>query len=138
MIRPLALFLALALGGCATLSKKSNLEELKPVVESFHKVIRWKDFRTAARFVVPERRQAFTRARLALQDERDLSISDYEIEEVVMSEDGTRALVQSRIQWMRLPSATEHTSVVSSEFVYKDGAWLLERQDTGPFADELR
>jgi hypothetical protein len=133
-----ALFLVLALSGCATVSKKSNLEELKPTVEQFHQVIRWKDFRSAARFIVPEKRKAFTKARIALNDERDLTITDYEIEDGQLSEDGTRAFIQSRIQWMRLPSASEHVSVVTSEFVYQHGTWLLERQDEGPFADELR
>ncbi|TQF09154.1 hypothetical protein FJV41_46080 [Myxococcus llanfairpwllgwyngyllgogerychwyrndrobwllllantysiliogogogochensis] len=133
-----ALFLALALSGCATVSKKSDLEELKPTVDKFHQLIRWKDFRSASRLLVPERRAAFSRARVELHDERDLSITDYEIEEVRLAEDGAHATVQSRIQWMRLPSASENTAVVLSEFVFRDGVWLLERQDAGPFVDELK
>jgi len=132
-----ALLLALALGACATASKKSNLEALKPTVERFHQLIRWKDFRAAGALIVPEKRTAFSRARAALHDDRDLSITDYEIEEVQISEDGLRATVHSRIQWMRLPSASEHTDMVASEFVFQGGTWLLERQDAGPFADEL-
>jgi hypothetical protein len=106
-------------------------------VESFHQLIRWRDYRSAARLIVPERRQDFQRARIDMKDDRDLTITDYEIEDVKVSEDGQRATVQSRIQWMRLPSASERTALVTSEFVLRDGAWLLERQLEGPFEGEL-
>lgn len=132
-----ALFLALVLAACATTSKKSNLEALKTTVESFHQLIRWRDYRAAARLIVPERREDFQRARLERKDDRDLTITDYELEGVELSEDGQRATVQSRIHWMRLPSASEQSALVTSEFVLRSGAWLLERQQEGPFAGEL-
>ncbi len=136
--RSLALLLALALVGCAHSKKKEAMESLQPAVEEFHKRIRWKDFRSAAGRIVPERRDDFLRARRELKDEEDLSITDYEIEQLTLSEDGQRATVISRIQWMRLPSVSAKTATVTSEFVYQDGTWLLERQDDGPFVDELR
>ena len=132
-----ALFLLLLLGACATTTKKSNLEALKPTVESFHQLIRWRDYRSAARLIVPEKRVDFQRARVEKRDDRDLTITDYEIEDVKVSEDGQRATVQSRIQWLRLPSASEQTALVTSEFVFRNGAWLLERQLEGPFEGEL-
>jgi hypothetical protein len=132
-----ALLLVLVLGACATASKKSSLEQLKPTVESFHQLIRWRDYRSAARYIVPERRQDFQRARVEKKDDRDLTITDYEIEDVKVSDDGERATIQSRIQWLRLPSATEQTALVTSEFVLRNGVWLLERQLEGPFAGEL-
>ncbi|MCP3104837.1 hypothetical protein LZ198_38825 [Myxococcus sp. K15C18031901] len=113
------------------------METLQPTVERFHQLIRWKDFRSAGALIVPEKRAAFSKARTELHDDRDLSITDYEIEEVEFSEDGLRATVHSRIQWMRLPSASEQSDVVTSEFVFQGGRWLLERQVEGPFADEL-
>ncbi|WP_163995827.1 hypothetical protein [Pyxidicoccus caerfyrddinensis] len=137
MKRLSALFLVLVLGACATTSKKSSLEALKGTVESFHQVIRWRDYRSAARFIVPERREDFQRARIKQNDDQDLTVTDYEIEDVKLSEDGQRATVQSRIQWMRLPSASARTALVTSEFVLRNGAWLLERQLEGPFEGEL-
>lgn len=132
------MFLAFALGmGCAHTKKKSDLETLRPVVESFHQRVRWKDYRIAARYIVPERRQDFERARRERQDERDLSITDYEIEEVQVEEEGARAVVTSRIKWMRLPSVSEQSDTVTSEFIYRDGKWLLEKQAGGPFDGEL-
>jgi hypothetical protein len=138
VIRLLAVLLALTLGGaCAHTKKTSDTQSLRPVVESFHQRVRWKDYRLAARYIVPERRKDFERARRELKDERDLSITDYEIEEVQFVEEGQRAIVTSRVQWMRLPSPSEQTATVTSEFIYRDGTWLLERQVGGPFDGEL-
>ncbi|AEI65411.1 hypothetical protein [Corallococcus macrosporus] len=119
------------------MSKKSNLETLKPTVERFHQAIRWKDFQSASRIIVPERRKDFQKARIELNDDKDLSITDYEVVDVKVSADGNQATIQSRIQWMRLPSASERTALVTSEFVFRDGAWQLESQEDGPFEGEL-
>jgi hypothetical protein len=138
VIRLPAVLLLLALGGgCTHIQKTSHLQTLRPAVEDFHERIRWKDYRYAFHFIVPERRQEFDQARRELHDERDLSITNYEIEEIQVSEDAQRATVISRISWMRLPSATERTDTVRSEFVYREGAWLLERQLGGPFDGSL-
>ena len=142
VIRLLALLLCLLPvlgGGCAhTKPTSSGLEGLKPAVEDFHKQVRWGEFRAAARYVVAERRADFERARREKNDARDLSITDYEIDEATLAADTMHATVISRIQWMRLPSMSAKTSTVTSEWVYVGGAWLLERQSDGPFADELR
>ncbi|MFP2902351.1 MULTISPECIES: hypothetical protein [Corallococcus] len=133
-----ALMVALVLGGaCAHTPPKSDLEELRPVVEGFHKNLRWRNYRALAGFLVPEERQDFERQRRALHDERDLTVTDFEIEDVKLAEDGRHATVHSRIQWMRLPSVSEQTDSVTSEFVFRDGVWLLEKQQSGPFAGEL-
>jgi hypothetical protein len=136
--RLLAVLLVLTLGGaCAHTKKKSDLEALQPVVENFHKRVRWKDYRFAARYIVPERRQDFERALRERKDERDLDITDYDIEEVQFVEEGQRAIVTSRFKWTRLPSVTEQSETVTSEFVYRDGTWLLEKQEGGPFDGDL-
>ncbi len=137
MNRLLALLLALTVVGCAHSKKKDAMESLKPAVEDFHKRVRWKDYRSAAGLIIPERRDDFLRARRERKDDQDLSITDYEIEQLTLSADGQRAVVISRMQWMRLPSVSAHTATVTSEFVYQDGVWLLERQLEGPFEGEL-
>jgi len=138
-MRLFARFLLLALlgGACAHTPKSTGMEGLKPIVEQFNQRIRWKDFRGAARHIVPERREAFLKARRDMNDERDLSITDFEVLEVTQSPDGLRATVTTRFQWMRLPSATEQTATVSSEFVFQNGTWQLERMLDGPFEGEL-
>jgi hypothetical protein len=138
VIRLLALLLVFVLGGaCAHTKKTSDLQTLRPVVEGFHQRVRWKDYRYAIRYIVPERRQDFEKARREQHDERDLSITDYEIEDVQLVEEGQRAIVTSRMEWMRLPSVTQQSDTVTSEFIYRDGTWLLEKQRGGPFDGEL-
>ncbi|RKH09132.1 hypothetical protein D7X74_30170 [Corallococcus sp. CA047B] len=133
-----ALMFALVLGGaCAHTPPAGDPETLRPAVEGFHKNLRWRNYRALSGFLVPEERQDFERKRRELHDERDLTVTDYEIEDVKLADDGKRATVHSRIQWMRLPSASEQTESVTSEFVFRDGVWLLEKQQSGPFAGEL-
>lgn len=134
-----ALFGALAafvLGACAH-GKLGTAEEIRTTADSFHQRIRWRDFRGAAELLVPERRERFEHALKVRGDERDLSISDYELEQERVSADGTVATVVSRVSWTRLPSVVEHSELVTSELVRKDGVWLLSRQQGGPFGREL-
>lgn len=125
-----------ALGGCVTI-QKGEVEDLKPAVEAFHQRIRWKDFRGAADLIVLERREPFLEARLKRKDERDLFITNFELEDAKLSPDLLGAKAVTQISWYRLPSSTEETATVTSLFVWRDGLWQLESQDQGPF-EELR
>lgn len=134
VIRLLAVLLVLTLSGaCAHTKKTADVETLRPTVESFHQRVRWKDYRKAARYIVPERRQHFERVLREREDERDLDITEYEIEGVEMEDEGQRAIVTSTFRWTRLPSVSVQKATVTSEFVFRDGAWLMERQEGGPF-----
>ena len=115
----------------------STAEEIRSAAESFHEDIRWRDFHGAAELLVPERRELFEQALKVRGDERDLSISDYDLEKVRISPDGKSAAVTSRVSWTRLPSVSEKTELVTSEFILRDGSWLISRQQGGPFALEL-
>lgn len=123
--------------GCAHTPRSTGLEGLKPVAEKFHQSIRWKSYREAAEMIVPERREAFLRARQRQKDERDLSITDYDMQEAKISADGMHAHLVTHLSWMRLPSASEHTQNVTTEFVSRNGVWLVEHQDAGPFIPEM-
>jgi len=123
--------------GCAHTQRTESTAGLKRAAELFHQRVRWKDHRSAAELLVPARRAPFTEARDRGDDERNLSITDYELEELTLAEDGLSGTVVSRIRWMRLPSLAEHSHVVRSEFVLLHGQWLLAEQDKGPFADVL-
>ncbi len=110
---------------------------MRSTAELFHERIRWRDYRGAAELLIPERRERFTQALSARGDERDLSISDYELEQGRLSADGKSATVVSRMSWLRLPSLTEHSELVTSLLVRRGGIWLVSRQQGGPFASEL-
>ena len=137
MTRTFWLALPICLFGCATVPK-GDLDLLKPTIEAFHEAARWKDFQKIADLVVPEKRDAFLKARKAMKDERDLFITDYELQDAKISLDLLTAAATSHVKWYRLPSNTEESSTVVSNWVWKDRAWRLDSQDGGPFASELK
>lgn len=134
--RPLAL-LFLLLGACVHTPATQGKETLKPTVEGFHQRVRWRDYSSAAQYLAPERQEAFEKARRAKRDEKDLTITDFELEEVRVAPDGKSAQVRSRINWIRLPSVSEQSESVESEFAFRAGRWMLTRQRGGPFHEEL-
>lgn len=135
MKRALALLFSLQLAACA--HDKGDIEALKPAAEKFHQRARWKDFRGCAELIVDERQASFIKERLKHEDDRDLNITNFELEDAKISPDLMSATVISKISWYRLPSVVEKTAVVTSIFVWRKEAWILESQDDGPF-EELK
>ena len=133
-----ALLLSALLSSCATTKGgRGDPETFKKGVEALYENFRWKDFRAAAPSLVPEKRDAFLAARKKHNDDKDLTITEYTLHEVRFNEDATKAKLVTEISWFRLPSPSQHSDTVENEFVWKDGVWLLERQDAGPFVPEL-
>lgn len=130
----LAIFVGAA--SCVTVPK-GEVDDLKPTVESFHQRARWKDFRGAAELIVEERAPTFIKARSKQNDDRDLFITNFELEDAQVAKDLLTANVVTKISWYRLPSTTEKTVTVNSIFVWRGSAWRLESQDDGPF-EELK
>ncbi len=127
----------LLVSACAHTRRSSGAEGARTAAELFHHRARWKDFGGAALLVVPEKRAAFEEARRLLKDDRELSISDYQLDELTLSADGLAARVISKVGWHRLPSLSQHDDTVVTELVWRDGAWLVSRQELGPFHEEL-
>lgn len=133
-----ALFYSLAFAtGCVHPQKVGTPETLRPTAERFHQLVRWRDYRGALDLLVPERREAFQRSLQSSDEEKDLTVTDYQLEEVQLLDGGQRARVTSRISWVRLPSVSERSELVTSEYVFREGLWLLERQQGGPFGAAL-
>lgn len=136
MKRGLLASLAVLTAACVTVPK-GDVEALKPAVETIHQRMRWKDFRGAAELMVEERQEAFLKARVKLKDEQDLYITNFELEDAKLAPDTLTAKAYTKLSWYRLPSTTEKTALVTNQFVWRNGGWLLESQDDGPF-DELK
>lgn len=135
MVRQLVILVFALNSACVTLMGQPDLEALKPAIESFHQKLRWKDFRVAAEGIVPERRQSFIKARIKSNDERDLFITDFQLEDAQTSNDQRQAHAVSRVSWYRLPSTSEQSATITSLYVWRDRRWLLESQDSGPFPE---
>ena len=130
------LLLTLAGSACAS-AKVGDLDVLEPTLETFHQRSRWRDYRGAAELVVPEKRDAFLKARDAMHDDKDLFITDYQLEDAKYGGDKSWAVCVSRINWYRLPSVSEQSVVVTSRMVWRDAKWMVDAMDGGPFASEL-
>jgi hypothetical protein len=128
---PLLAFLLL---GCVHAKPGGNPEMVKPQVESFHQRIRWADWRGASELIVPERREAFLRARKAENDGKDLQIADYQLEDFKLP-DAFHARVASSLSWVKLPSSSLATKTMESEWVWRDGNWFIARVTDGPFGE---
>jgi len=123
--------------GCAT-ATKGDVDALKPTLEFIHGEMKWKNYRTVAKQVVPEKRDAFTKACDSRDDEKNLFVTDYQLEDcTVNASDQTMAVCMSKVSWYRLPSATEKTVSVATTLKWQGGQWLIDRQSDGPFAEEL-
>jgi hypothetical protein len=134
LLPPLLALLLVAPGsGCAHTEPRGTLATLRPVAEAFHEAVRWGNYATASRLMVPETGAAFEKARRATRDAENLTITDYELEDVQLLEEGRTARVTARMQWFRLPSASARTDDVVTRYVFREGRWLLERVEGGPF-----
>jgi hypothetical protein len=136
--RPLLLSLLVCLLGACAHSTANRLEALRRSADTFHQRARWRDFRGAAELIILERRLAFERARSQGHDDRDLTVTDYQLEDARLTPDSQRAIVVSRLNWVRLPSVTEETALITTEWVWRDGTWFVARQDAGPFVEDLK
>jgi hypothetical protein len=123
--------------GCAHLSQ-SRLEHLRTEAEAFHHRIRWKDFQGASAFLIPSRQREFLQAREQHHDEKNLSISDYQLEEAQVLNDSTQAVLVSRMYWLRLPDLSEKSGLVTTHFVFKNQRWWVTQMEGGPFEELAR
>lgn len=129
----MALVACLALGGCSRFGKPTT-EELERTSKAFHQHLRWKNFRTAAQYLVPERQAKFLLERERLKDEKDLTVTDFRLDDAAMTADG-RATAHSRISWFRLPSVSEQSDAVATNFIWHEKTWWVVSQEGGPFTD---
>ena len=128
--------LAVFLAGCVTVPK-GEVDDLKPSMRALYQSLRWKDFRGAADLMVAERRDPFIKARKTLNDDRDLFVTNFELEDAKLSADLLTARAVTRLSWYRMPSITEQTVTVMNVFVWREGVWQLESMDDGPFEEML-
>jgi hypothetical protein len=128
---PLLACLLLGVVGCH--QSGATAGALKSAYEEFELRARWAESGAVAQLLVPERRSAFLAARA--RDAADLSITDLELVNVAQSPEGDRATVISRWRWIRLPSASEQVQEAEAHWVARDGQWLLESIQGGPWLE---
>jgi hypothetical protein len=128
----LALLAGLPLA-CSHTPFTAGPDQLKSASEDFERSIRFQDYGGASSFIIPARRAAFLAARR--KEASDLTITDMELIDVQMAPDGKRALVLSRMRWVRLPSVSEVTAEVQAQWDVVNNTWLLAALAGGPFRE---
>ena len=135
--RALALFSSVLLtvlgGACSHGLFSPGPDQLRSASEDFEKSLRFQDYGGAAQFVVPARRSAFVAARR--KEANDLTITDMEVIDVQMAPDGQKAIVLSRMRWVKLPSVTEVTGEVQARWEILNNGWLLVSLAGSPFPE---
>jgi hypothetical protein len=128
----LALSLAL-LAGCTHALFEASAAQLKTDAEDFEKALRFQDYNSAAQLVSSSHRQAFLAARR--KEGTDLTITDLEVIDVQMAQDGKHAVVMSRMRWVKLPSVSEVSAEVRETWEAVGASWQLTAFSGGPFPE---
>ena len=136
-LRVLVVLSGLVLAFCAHGPHTSSVKDLKHASDAFFQSVRWNDFVGTGQLLVPSLRGPYFTARDQQKDERDLNIADCETLDIQMTPDRRHGVVLARVQWTRLPSVTLQTKTVTTDFVYENDAWMVERMRGGPFDPEL-
>jgi hypothetical protein len=139
----LACFLLLGgLSACALDSLVKNpADRGQEALNMYIRALRLEEFSTAASHMTLENRQAFLDTFGPL--EKDLTISDVQIKEIVVTEDGKRADVVLEMEYFLLPSAAVKTFRFEQTWLYfdaenKDAAYYQITTPFPPFPDSPR
>ncbi|HXX29837.1 MAG TPA: hypothetical protein VEJ89_03900 [Myxococcaceae bacterium] len=108
-------------------------DQLRSSSEDFEKSLRFQDYGGAAALVAPARRSAFLAARR--KEANDLTITDMEVIDVQMGSDGQKAMVLSRMRWVKLPSVSEVSAEVQANWQVMGTSWYLVSLAGGPFPE---
>lgn len=125
----------LAVGCAGHASGGQSPEAFKNAAERFFHDVRWRDYTSATEAIVPEKQDAFSRARRLGHDDKALEITDYELEQMKLAPDALSGQVIVNLSWTRIPSVTVKSAQIETDFVYRDGKWRVLRMDGGPFED---
>ena len=122
----LALVLLIFAAGCA--DKQADLAsrqaELLDRLTKYHECVQWRDYETAALFVVLEKRPYFLTYAKSLPS--GYTISDFLIKQVQMSPEADRAAAVVSRSFIRPPSITLQSEEILQEWVAnEDGVWFL-------------
>jgi len=142
----LPLLLVFVLFGCGTttgLIQKDDQESLAKSSDLYYKLIMWKYYEKAAKFVDPEKHKQFEHFVLANQN--DLNITGYEIKEMVYITEGKpegnnkemetkECEVRVMYTYYKYPSVSEKNVMAEDTWVKKGNFWYISSDfDKGTF-----
>lgn len=91
--------------------------------EMYYKLLKWKYFDRAAAIVDLEKRHQYDD--FVLRNKDKLNITDYQVKEVIVSEDGTESIVKIHVKYYKYPSVSEESVILEDKWVLKDRNWYI-------------
>ncbi len=135
VLGPTNLFLAMLIGlgsvDCAHHRATSAKESLRLATETFHRLVRWGDFRYSCQLVVAQKREGCFQK--VSDQEKNLKITNYELLDIRWKpEKNKKAQIISSLTWHRLPKITTCTENVVMEWEEIEGVWFIVSINGGP------
>lgn len=123
------LVLGAALVAASCMHYPSPGQRLQKSVMTYNHAIRWQQWKAAAQFIPPAKREDFVTQKEAQQD--NFRVTDLEIRDVDHDEqaDPPTAKVVVDFTWHRYPSLTLQHTRVRQTWKFIADAWLLESQE---------
>lgn len=134
LILALPLIVLLGCGSTASLIQKDDRESLAKSTDLYYKLIMWKYYDKAARFVDSESMDDYED--FVTRNEKDLNITNYEIKEVVYidpalgesTEDNKKSkesIVRVLFTYYKYPSVSEKTVTIQDTWFQKGKVWYV-------------
>ena len=134
LILVLPLIVLLGCGSTASLIQKDDRESLAKSTDLYYKLIMWKYYDKAARFVDSESMDDYED--FVTRNEKDLNITNYEIKEVVYidpalgenTEDNKKtkeSIVRVLFTYYKYPSVSEKTVTIQDTWLQKGKVWYV-------------
>jgi hypothetical protein len=116
---------ALAASGCSNPQQARG--NLGYSVQTYHQHMRWRRYQQAAKFLIPEDRNAFLGRYDELGD--DFKVVSVEVRHVEVEPDGLSASSEVVVEWLKEPDMKVHKEKWSQTWVLVEKIWLLEEEE---------
>ena len=126
LVRILLVFLLLLTSALSCSGGKDRKHLLPVALEEFNAAIRWKQYRTAARFVVPD--VSLKLVRRLRTTSKDLEFVEVELVDQTIAPDGKSAACLVQFAWYSASDLTVKKGLELQEWRVVDERWLLFRQ----------
>lgn len=138
----LLIFILLGCGATTGLIQKNEQESLSKSADLYYKLIMWKYYEKAARFVDPEKHKQYER--FVLNNQKDLNITGYDIKEMnYITEDKPEGNdkekevkeceVRVLFTYYKYPSVSEKSVMVEDKWVRRGQYWYVSDFNEGSF-----
>lgn len=115
---------ALVLSACASnrylALQGQSLEER---VNKFNDLYRWREYDTAANYLLPSLRQDFLAVTESFR--QDLNVEDYVVKDIRLDEEGRSAKVVVSRSFFKMPSVSLQQEEITQHWVRAAGEWYL-------------